>query len=80
MPRFSVAFGKRKSTANDGSQDGQIPGPSFRVLERTEVSGGKSFDGGARLSRVAEGPLPKSYSQPVLRVEDNMFADLKMNR
>jgi hypothetical protein len=80
MPRFPVAFGRRKSTATaEDFQDAQVAaGPSFRVLERSEVAGGKSFDGGARLSRAA-GQMPRTTVTD-LPMEENMFADLKSNR
>jgi hypothetical protein len=74
MPRFSVGFGRRKSTA-DNLNDA-IAEPSFRVLDRTEVVG-KSFDGGARLSA-------KTHHMPTtsvdINVEDNIFAEMKANR
>lgn len=73
MPRFPVAFGRRKSTA-DNLENAPV-GPSFRVLERTEVAGGKSFDGGARLSAKTH-HLPKTSVENI-NVEDNIFADLK---
>jgi hypothetical protein len=79
MPRFPVAFGRRRSTVTpDDFQNGQIAAPSFRVLERSEVVGGKSFDGGVRLARASH-----SFPQPVVHeiaMEENMFADLKTNR
>jgi hypothetical protein len=79
MPRFGVAFNRRKSTAT--SEDFQnvsvTPEPSsFRVIERTDPSLGKSFDGGARLARASGGHIPK-HSHLELDTEDNMFADLK---
>ncbi len=40
MPRFPVAFGRRKSTA-DNVDNVSVAEHSFRVLERTEVSGGE---------------------------------------
>lgn len=73
MPRFPVAFGRRKSTA-DTLENAPV-GPSFRVLERTEVAVGKSFDGGARLSAKTH-HLPKTSVENI-NVEDNIFADLK---
>lgn len=75
MPRFSVAFGRRKSPANDLGND-VIAGPSFRVLDRSEVAPGKSFDGGARLAAKSHAYAKHSVSD--IRVEeDNLFADLK---
>lgn len=79
MPRFSVPFGRRKSNA-DNLENEAITGPSFRVLERTEVAPGKSFDGGAR---YAAGKSHSISSKPIvsdLRVDDSLFADLKTNR
>ncbi|KAK0730580.1 hypothetical protein B0H67DRAFT_596686 [Lasiosphaeris hirsuta] len=76
MPRFSVAFGRRKSTA-ENIENALVTEPSFRVLERTEVSG-KSFDGGSRLATKPP-PVPKT-SRSDSAVEDNIFADLKSHR
>ncbi|KAI5866446.1 hypothetical protein GGS23DRAFT_602786 [Durotheca rogersii] len=80
MPRFPVTF-RRKSTAAE-DPNGPIAEPSFRVLERSEVGGGKSFDGGARLSKImgsAPAPAPRSNTADLI-VEDNLFAGLKHNR
>jgi hypothetical protein len=77
MPRFSVAFGRRKSTA-DSLENTAATGPSFRVLERSEVVGVKTFDGGVRLSTVTHS-LNKPTGSDVT-VDDNIFADLKSNR
>jgi hypothetical protein len=74
MPRFSVAFGRRKSTA-DNLDNEAIAEPSFRVLDRSEVAPGKSFDGGARFAAKTH-TFPK-HSVSDIRVEDNLFADLK---
>lgn len=79
MPRFGVAFNRRKSTAtSEDFQNGSVtPEPSsFRVIERTDPALGKSFDGGARLARASGGHIPK-HSHLELDTEDNMFADLK---
>lgn len=76
MPRFPT-FVKRKSTA-DSLENVAVTGPSFRVLERTEVSGGKSFDGGVRLTGKPHGAHRSTASE--VTVEDNIFADLKPNR
>lgn len=88
MPRFSVAFGRRRSTVNSEeflqngpvtTGDQQQQQSSFRVLERTEVGGNKSFDGGHRLLKAATTAIPpKHYND--LSLEDNMFADVKNNR
>ncbi|KAI1143366.1 hypothetical protein F5Y05DRAFT_150488 [Hypoxylon sp. FL0543] len=77
MPRFPVTF-RRKSTAAE-DPNGPIAEHSFRVLERSEVSSGKSFDGGARLARMAAAAAPKPTG-PDLAAEDNLFAGLKNNR
>lgn len=83
MPRFSTAFTRRKSTAAaDELQNAELVTPqrpvsSFRVLERNDFSG-KSFDGGARMARASTTPIAKP-GQPDHNVEDNMFADLKVN-
>ncbi|KAG6002141.1 hypothetical protein E4U21_003438 [Claviceps maximensis] len=81
MPRFSVAFAKRKS-ASDGLNNVPVPspdGPSFRVLDRAELANGPSFDGGARLQRASKSPPPKSKLLD-LGADENMFADIKVNR
>lgn len=82
MPRFSVGFGRRKSTAAaEELQNAQVAaGPSFRVLERTEVTPGKSFDGGARLSKATTTAIYPRNDMSQLSVEDNMFSDIKTNR
>lgn len=77
MPRFSVAFGRRKSTA-DNLEHAAATGPSFRVLERSEVIGSKPFDGGVKLTAMTHS-LHKSTGSDVT-VDDNIFADLKSNR
>lgn len=77
MPRFPVAFGRRKSAA-DSLENVPAAEPSFRVLERAEVVNGKSFDGGARLAARTH-HLPQT-SVSGISIEDNIFADLKTNR
>lgn len=75
-----MPFGRRKSNA-DTLENEAITGPSFRVLERTEVAPGKSFEAGARYA--AGKPHSISSSKPIvsdLRVDDNLFADFKTNR
>ncbi|KAM5524867.1 hypothetical protein FOXYSP1_00910 [Fusarium oxysporum f. sp. phaseoli] len=79
MPRFGVAFNRRKSTAT--SEDFQHASvtpeqSSFRVIERTDPALGKSFDGGARMARNSGHHIPKP-GRLELDTEDNMFADLK---
>jgi hypothetical protein len=84
MPRFSVAFSRRKSAATaEEFQNAQVAAPeqsSFRVIERTELPGGKSFDGGARLARASGTPLPRPNTMVDLSMDDNIFADMKGNR
>lgn len=78
MPRFGVAFNRRKSTAtSEDFQHAQVAPEqsSFRVIERTDPSINKSFDGGARMAR-ATGHVSRP-SQLEMEAEDNMFADLK---
>ena len=77
MPRFSVSFGRRKSTA-DTLENAAVTSPSFRVLERSEVVGTKPFDGGARISTTTHS-IHKS-TEPDVTADDNIFADLKPNR
>jgi len=75
MPRFSVPFGRRKSGA-DNLENVAPAESSFRVLERSEVVPGKSFDGGVP---VAQRPQAKRSGSDVT-VDDNIFAGLKSNR
>jgi hypothetical protein len=75
MPRFSVAFGRRKSTADNLDNDVTAE-PSFRVLDRSEVTPGKSFDGGASFAATKSHTSAK-HSASDIRAEDNLFADLK---
>ena len=76
MARFPVSFGKRRSAA--AKDDGEVV-PSFRVLERTDVEGVKTFDGSSRPARPTSTVRP--YSQvDSLAEEENMFTGLKVNR
>jgi len=79
MPRFPVAFGKRKSTA-DTFENVSVAEHSFRVLDRSEVAGGKSFDGGASLG-VRSQTIPHHVMSDAASIDEgNIFADLKTNR
>ncbi|KAJ0168651.1 hypothetical protein CTA2_2925 [Colletotrichum tanaceti] len=85
MPRFSVSFGRRRSTVNSDEFHEEPTATkerptSFRVMDRTEVGGQKSFDGGHRLVKATTTVIPskKNYSDPSLG--DNMFSDVKNNR
>ena len=78
MPRFSVAFGRRKSGADNFDNVPPTTESSFRVLERTEVGGGKSFDGGAALVTKQHRGDKKNGSD--VTIEDNIFANFKSNR
>lgn len=77
MPRFSVAFGRRKSTAENA--DNAPSEPSFRVLERPDAGGnkfheaGKSFDGTVRLG-VKTPSRPKTSGSDIHN--DNLFAGI----
>ena len=71
MPRFPVAFGRRRSTVTDDFQNVPVTeGSSFRVLERSEVATGKSFEGGAKGSRLSRAPnsFPLPAMQPMAQV------------
>ncbi|EPE09223.1 hypothetical protein F503_06999 [Ophiostoma piceae UAMH 11346] len=91
MPRFPVAFNRRKSNAD--TLDNAVAGPSFRVLDRSEVvsshghshstsNGNNTLNGnGNSASRFAV----KSQSMPnTLAVDNeddnNLFANLNANR
>ncbi|RDA90031.1 hypothetical protein CP533_4938 [Ophiocordyceps camponoti-saundersi (nom. inval.)] len=81
MPRFSFAFSRRKPSADDFENvhiTTPAVQPSFRVFERPDTSN-RSFDGGARLARVPRTALPRP-DLVELEADDNMFADLKVNR
>lgn len=82
MPRFSAAFSRRKSTADEVQNALINPSEqqsSFRVIERTDVNNGKSFDGGARLARASGTHLMKPTHLEADQ-DDNMFAHLKGDR
>lgn len=81
MPRFSVAFSKRKPAAEEFEHVPITPPEqqSFRVMERKDVANGRSFDGGARMARASAATTPKPAFLD-LNAEENMFADLKANR
>ncbi|KAL8324687.1 hypothetical protein RB597_008099 [Gaeumannomyces tritici] len=80
MPRFPVSFGKRRSTAD--SHDHAPAEPSFRVLERTDASNVKSFDGGKRMMSAAKTyqPVKTAMSVDLSPMDDNIFLDMKNNR
>lgn len=81
MPRFSVAFSKRKSAADELTPPHApaVEQPSFRVIERHDVSSGRSFDGGVRMTRASRVAAPQlNPTEP--EAPENMFADLKANR
>lgn len=84
MPRFSGAFGRRKSVA-DGLENVDLSAPpsqpSFRVLERNTHAPNRSFDGGAKMAqpRPSNNGLLKPNPQQQ-DPEDNMFADFKNSR
>ncbi|OAQ72834.1 hypothetical protein VFPPC_00699 [Pochonia chlamydosporia 170] len=82
MPRFSVAFSKRKPAADvvENVPVTNSEAPSFRVIERSEIQNGRSFDGGARLARASKSFPIKTNHLVDFEQEDNMFADLKVNR
>ncbi|KAK1781363.1 hypothetical protein QBC45DRAFT_321497 [Copromyces sp. CBS 386.78] len=77
MPRFSVAFGRRKSTAENA--DNAPAESSFRVLERPDAGGnkfheaGKSFDGTMKLGGKAPS-RPKTSGSDIHH--DNLFAGI----
>lgn len=77
MPRFPVAFGKRKSAAP--KEDADVV-PSFRVLERTDAVGVKTFDGSRGVARPMSSTRPYSQVDNLAAEDDNMFAGLNVNR
>lgn len=88
MPRFSVAFPKRKSTAGEFENvDLTAPAPSpaqssFRVLERNQQANSNSFSGGARMA-MAKSATTNALLKPTTHDnadEDNIFADFKTSR
>ncbi|KAI5918489.1 hypothetical protein F4810DRAFT_569776 [Camillea tinctor] len=76
MPRFPVNF-RRKSTAAE-DHNAPVVEPSFRVLDRSDASNGKSFDGGHRLARLAANSSKSNLHE--LSPDDNLFAGMKNNR
>ncbi|KAI1498852.1 hypothetical protein F5X99DRAFT_420329 [Biscogniauxia marginata] len=76
MPRFPVNF-RRKSTAAE-DHNAPVVEPSFRVLDRSDASNGKSFDGGHRLARLAANSSKSNLHEVV--TEDNLFVGMKNNR
>ena len=86
MPRFSVAFSKRKPAAEDLEHAPITPPeqPSFRVIERKDVANGRSFDGGAAMAARASAanatPKPAAAAFLDLNGEENMFVHVKANR
>lgn len=84
MPRFSVAFSKRKSTANEFDNvdlnAAAPPQSSFRVLERDQPNG-NAFTGGARMA-MAKSATSNSLLRPTPldTPDDNIFADFKTSR
>ncbi|KAK4459357.1 hypothetical protein QBC42DRAFT_307888 [Cladorrhinum samala] len=74
LPQFG-GF-RRKSTA-DSLENAAASGPSFRVLDRAEVSTGKSFDGGVSLAAKTHASHRSTGSD--MTMDDNIFADLKSN-
>jgi len=80
MPRFSVAFGRRKSTADNFDNASAAAEPSFRVLERSEVSTTGPFDGGLKLAAKIHPPPRRRSGSVDVAMDDNIFSDLKPNR
>jgi hypothetical protein len=88
MPRFSVAFSKRKSTADEFENVDLTAAPpaaaqsSFRVLERNQQTNTNSFSGGARMA-MAKSATTNTLLKPTTHDnadDDNIFADFKTNR
>lgn len=79
MPRFSVAFTRRKSAA-DTLDNAAVTGSSFRVLDRSEVAGAKTFDGGVKLATTTTTRGLHRPTRSDATVDDNIFAGLKPNR
>lgn len=77
MARFPVPFGKRKSAVP--KEDGDVV-PSFRVLERTDPVGVKSFDDPRGARRPVSTVRPHSQVDNLAAEEENMFAHLNGNR
>ncbi|CAK7568105.1 MAG: hypothetical protein SEPTF4163_006088 [Sporothrix epigloea] len=80
MPRFPVAFNRRKSTA-DNLDNATVAGPSFRVLDRSEVvSGSKNFDATPSARRAVKSQSVPNTLMVVEPEEDNIFANINVNR
>lgn len=76
MPKFP-AFGKRKSAMP--KEDGDFV-PSFRVLERADQTGVKSFDDPRAVRRPVSMVRPYSQVDNLGVEEENMFVNLNANR
>ncbi|CAK7265664.1 hypothetical protein SEPCBS119000_001628 [Sporothrix epigloea] len=80
MPRFPVAFNRRKSTA-DNLDNAAVAGPSFRVLDRSEVaSGSKNFDAASGARRTVKSQSMPNTLMAVEPEDDNIFANISINR
>jgi hypothetical protein len=68
MPKFPIAFGRRKSAGNalDDFKDGPVTQSSFKVFEQP---GSNSFDGVRRFTK-------ESVPHNAPRREENMFEGL----
>jgi hypothetical protein len=77
MPKFPIAFGRRKSAGNalEDINDAPVAQSSFKVFEQP---GSKSFDGAVKFKRVASGNVPSLVPKPPRR-EENMFEGLVNN-
>ncbi|EFW98797.1 hypothetical protein CMQ_4649 [Grosmannia clavigera kw1407] len=81
MPRFPSAFSRRKSSV-DNVDRAATAGPSFRVLDRSEVTGSPKSPNSDHLTvrrPVKSRTIPSSLAEATLE-EDNIFSDLKTNR
>lgn len=71
MPRFPIAFGRRKSNANElDAVSGALAEPTFKVFDRENTS--KSFDGGVKLANVSTLPSQRPKTSTIAG-EDNLF-------
>ncbi|TVY71262.1 hypothetical protein LSUE1_G005044 [Lachnellula suecica] len=78
MPKFSKAFGRRKSNTNVFEDIPDVPAAesTFKVFERPE--GSKSFDGGVKFSKAINGPAARPKTAHL--EDDNMFHNIGNNR
>ncbi len=83
MPKFPKAFGRRKSNTITFEEGPETPveAHTFKVFERPDSGGSRSFDGGAKLARAPNGTNGLVGKAKTAHLDDdNIFSDLGKNR